>query len=120
MPLVAGDYEFTPAGDTVFRKGDSLMAYFELYEPANVQPQQGSLHVKYTMRIRNEQTGAVALETTEVADSWIQPGKSTISVAVEPVLSKLNLAPGKYQFQIQATDSAGRSTPIRIAEFSTE
>jgi hypothetical protein len=119
VPLAAGDYEFTPAGDTVFRKGDSLMAYFELYEPALGQPQQ-TLHVKYTMRIRNEQTGAVALETVEPADSWIQLGKSTIPVAVEPVLSKLNLAPGKYQFQIQATDSAGRNTPMRSAEFSIE
>jgi hypothetical protein len=119
VPLVAGDYEFTPAGDTVFRKGDSLMAYFELYEPALEHPQQ-TLHVKYTMRIRNEQTGAVALQTVEPADSWIEPGKSTIPIAVEPVLSKLNLAPGKYLFQIQATDSAGKSTPIRAAEFSIE
>jgi hypothetical protein len=118
VPLVAGDYEFTPAGDTVFRKGDSLMAYFELYEPTLGQPP--TLHVNYTMRIRNEQTGAVALETTENADSWIQSGKSTIPVAVEPVLSKLNLAPGKYQFQIQATDSAGRKTQTRVTEFSIE
>jgi hypothetical protein len=119
VPLVAGDYEFTPAGDTAFRKGDSLMAYFELYEPALVQP-QASLHVNYTMRIRNEKTGAVALEAVQNADSWVQPAKSTIPVAVEPVLSKLNLAPGKYQFQIQATDSTGRSTPMRSAEFSIE
>jgi len=117
VPLVAGDYEFTPAGDTVFRKGEPLMAYFELYEPALAQPQP-TLHVDYTMRIRNVQTGAVALERLQHADSWILAGKSTIPIAVEPVLSKLNLAPGKYQFQIQATDSAGRSTPTRAAEFS--
>jgi hypothetical protein len=118
VPLVAGDYEFTPAGDTVFRKGDSLMAYFELYEKA-LGPQQ-TFHMNYTMRIRNEKTGAVALESVQNADSWIQAGKSTIPVAVEPVLSKLNLVPGKYQFQIQAMDSAGRSTPTRSAEFSIE
>lgn len=120
VPLVAGDYEFTPAGDTVFRNGDSLMAYFELYEPESAQQMKDTLHVKYTMRIRNVQTGAAALELVQSADSWVQPGKSTIPVAVEPVLRKLDLAPGKYQFQIQATDSAGRITPMRGAPFSIE
>lgn len=119
VPLVAGKYEFTPAGDTVFRKGDSLMAYFELYEPEH-GTLRNPLHVSYTMQIANEQTGVVALKTTESADSWIRPGKSTISVAVEPVLSKLKLSPGKYEFEIQASDSAGRSTPQRKSEFTIE
>ena len=119
VPLVAGKYEFTPAGDTVFREGDSLMAYFELYEPSTKQPPP-YLHVSYTMTIRNAQTDAVALQTTESADSWIQPGKSTVPVAAEPVMSKLNLAPGRYQFEIQATDSAGRSTSVANSEFSIE
>ncbi|HWG21309.1 MAG TPA: hypothetical protein VG225_12330 [Terracidiphilus sp.] len=120
VPLVAGNNEFTPAGDTVFHNGDSLMAYFELYEPTPLQPKQDALHVKYTMRIRNEQTGAVALESVQNADSWIQPGKSTIPVSVELAMSKLNLAPGKYRFEIQAADSAGRGTPLRTAEFWNE
>ncbi|HWG21310.1 MAG TPA: hypothetical protein VG225_12335 [Terracidiphilus sp.] len=119
VPLVAGSYQFTPAGDTAFRKGDSLMAYFELYEPTPLMPQQ-PLHVNYTMRIRNEQTGAVVLQTVENADSWIHHGNTTIPIAVEPVLSKLNLAPSGYRFEIQATDSAGRRTPLRTAEFSIE
>jgi hypothetical protein len=117
VPLVAGGEEFTPAGDTDFRNGDTLMAYFELYEPTSMQPQQDAFHVSYTMRIRNEQTGAVAFERVRNAGSWIQPGKSTIPIAEKLALSQLHLAPGKYRFEIQATDSAGESAPLRTAEF---
>jgi hypothetical protein len=118
VPLVAQGYEFTPAADTVFRKGDSLMAYFEVYEPSSPQP-SNALHLNYRMKITNETTGAVALDTEENADSSIQPGKLTIPIAVEPVLKDLNLSPGKYSFQIQATDSAGRTTS-RTTGFSIE
>ena len=117
VPLVAGGEEFTPAADTDFRYGDTLMAYFELYEPSTGQPQQGAFHASYTMRIRNEQNGTVALEQVKSADSWIQPGKTTIPIAEKLVLSQLHLAPGKYQMEIQATDSAGSSMPLRTAEF---
>ena len=116
VPLVASSDEFTPAGDTDFHNGDTLMAYFELYEPKSEQSQQ-AFHVNYTVRIRNEQTGAVALQRVENADSSIQPGKSTIPLAEKLVLSQLHLAPGKYRLDIQATDSVGRSTPLHTADF---
>jgi hypothetical protein len=116
VPLVAGSNEYTPAADTDFSNGDLLTAYFELYEPASGQPQP-QLQVNYTMRIRNEQTGVVVLEKAENADSSIRPGKSTIPIAVELELSQLNLPPGKYQIEIQAADSAGKSTPLRTAQF---
>jgi hypothetical protein len=116
VPLVAGSDEFTPAGDTDFHNGDTLMVYFELYKPASEEPQQ-PLPVNYTIGIRNEQSGAVALQRVKNADSWIQAGKSTIPIAEKMVLSQLHLASGKYRFEIQATDSAGRSTPLRTAEF---
>lgn len=119
VPLVAGNDEFTPTTDTDFHNGDTLMAYFELYEPPVGQPQQ-ALHVNYTMRIRNEQTGAMALQRVENADSWIQSGKSTIPIAEKLMLSQLHLAPGKYRFEIQATDSAGKSTALRTADFWIE
>jgi hypothetical protein len=117
MELPPGQYKLAFAySHGPVRNGDTLMAYFELYEPATEQPQQ-ALHVNYTMRIRNEQTGAVALQRVENADSWVQPGKSTIPLAEKLVLSQLHLAPGKYRFEIQATDSAGKNTPLRTAEF---
>ena len=116
VPLVAGSNEYTPAADTDFSNGDSLMAYFELYEPASGQPQQ-ALQVNYTMRIRNEQNGRVILQRAQSADSSTQPGNSKIPIAVDLELSQLNLAPGKYQIEIQGADSAGRSAPLRTAEF---
>jgi len=119
VPLAAGSNEYTPAGDTDFRNGDMLMAYFELYDPVSGQPQQG-FHLNYTVQIRNQQTGAVVLQKAENGDSWIIPGNSTIPIAVDLELSQLNLAPGKYHFEIQASDSMGRNTPSRTAEFWIE
>lgn len=118
VPLIAQGYEFTPSADTVFGKSDSLMAYFEVYEPLSQSP-PGGMHLKYRMKITNQNTGSVALDTEEDADSSIQLGKSTIPIAVEPVLKDLNLSSGKYTFAIQATDSAGR-TATRTTEFSIE
>jgi hypothetical protein len=73
LPPVAGSDEFTSAADTDFRNGDALIAYFELCEPTLGQPHQTS-NVKYTIRIENEQTGAVATEGVQIADSWTQSG----------------------------------------------
>jgi hypothetical protein len=119
VPLITRGYEFTPSADALFAKGDSLMAYFEVYEPSSSQPPPVAPHLNYRMKITNESTRAVALDTEENADSSMQPGNLTIPIAVEPVLKELNLSPGKYTFAIQATDSAGR-TASRTTEFSIE
>jgi hypothetical protein len=71
--LVSGSDEFTSVAGTEFRDGDALIAYLELCEPTLGQPHQTS-NVKYTIRIENEQTGAVATESVQIADSWTQSG----------------------------------------------
>lgn len=117
VPLIAGNEEFTPTVNTEFHNADSLMAYFELYEPASGEP---ASQVNYTMRIRNAQTGTVVLERVEDAAPWVQPGRSTIAVAVKLLLNKLNLVPGKYGFEVEAADSSGRATGLRTSEFWIE
>lgn len=116
VPLIAGNEEFTPAVNMVFRNSDSLMAYFEFYEPPPI-PSEEALHISYTMQVRSEQTGMDFIRKAEIADSWVLPGKSVIPIAVKLPLSKLNLVPGKYRLEIQGSDSAGRSTLQRTTEF---
>lgn len=118
VPLVTNGYEFTPAANTHFHTGDSVMVYFELYEPLLSVPQSEPVSVKFQMSIADAKTGAVLTKTELNAASWIQQGKSTIPIAVKPVLDKL--APGNYRLEVQASDSAGRSTPLRAAELSIE
>lgn len=118
VPLVSNGYEFTPAAETRFHTGDSVMVYFELYEPLLSVPQPEPPSVKFQMRIADANTGAVLTKTELSAAEWIQPGKSTIPIAVKPLLDKL--VPGKYTLEVRASDSAGRSTPLRTAELSVE
>jgi hypothetical protein len=94
------------------------MVYFELYEPLLSVPQSEPVSVKFQMSIADAKTGAVLTKTELNAASWIQQGKSTIPIAVKPMLDKL--APGNYRLEVQASDSAGRSTPLRAAELSIE
>jgi hypothetical protein len=118
VPLVSNGYEFTPAADTRFHAGDSVMVYFELYEPLLSVPQTKPISMKFQMRIADAKTGAVLTKTELSAAPWIQQGKSTIPIAVKPMLDKM--APGKYRLEVQASDSAGSSTPLRSAELSIE
>lgn len=118
VPLVSNGYEFTPAANTRFHKSDSVMVYFELYEPLLNVPQPEPVAVKFEMRIADANTGAVLTKIELSAAPWIQQGKSTIPIAVKPMLDKL--APGRYTLEVQASDSAGRSTPLRTAELSIE
>jgi hypothetical protein len=118
VPLVSNGYEFTPAADTRFHKGDSVMVYFELYEPLFSVPQPEPVSLKFQMKIADANTGAVLTKTELSAAPWIQQGRFTIPIAIKPLLDKL--APGKYILEVQASDSAGRSTPMRTAELSIE
>jgi hypothetical protein len=118
VPLVSNGYEFTPAADTRFRTGDSVMVYFEIYEPLLGVPKAEPLSVKFEMRIADAKTGAVLTKTELSAAEWIQQGRSTIPIGVKPMLDKL--APGNYRLEIQASDSAERSTAWRAAEMSIE
>ncbi len=94
------------------KRGERLIAYFEVYEPLlNEQPQAlAQAH----MRIVNVKTGAttISLPSLDTAP-YKQPGSSTIPTGEELVFSQL--PKGDYGVEVQATDSAGRSTPWRPA-----
>jgi hypothetical protein len=116
VPLTSRGTEFTPAGDTRFVKKQPCIAYFEIYEP--LLSNQPAMKVEVHLRIVDQKTGEVekVFQPVNVA-RYEQAGSTTIHVAREIPLDKL--ARGSYRLEGQATDSTGRSTPWRTADFTT-
>jgi len=124
VPLVSNGYEFTPAADTLFHKGESLMVYFELYESktsaaqpnSSVAAQASGTPPQFQMQVTNAKTGAIEMKTEMSAEQWMQRGNSTIPIGLKPELD--HLAPGQYRLEVQASSSTGGSTPWRTADFT--
>jgi len=116
-PLIAKGVEFTPAGDLTFSKKNGLFLYYEVYRP--LIGEASAIQVQTRMRIINTITGAVETDTgVRSAAEWMEPGKSVIRVSEQVAGDKLEK--GSYRIEVQASDSAGRSTPWRTATFTVE
>ena len=116
-PLVSKDVEFKPTGNTQFRKGDALYTYFEIYEP--MLEGQSPAKVQIQMRIIDLRTSEVISDSQPIsAVPYMQAGSSIIPVGCGMDISKLPI--GSYRLDVQATDSTGKSTPWRSANFTVE
>jgi hypothetical protein len=116
-PLVSKGIEFTPTGDTRFKRKESLIAYFELHEPL-LQP-SGTVSVQFQMRITDAKTGKLQTDTgLRPADSFIQAGKAVIPIAQQIAIGELQK--GDYRLEVQASDSAGNRTEWRATTFTVE
>ena len=115
VPLVSKGVHVTPAGDTRFGPHDQLSAYFEIYEPhGSVDPVP---QIQAHLRILDAKNGAIVKEFSAVdAATYMQPGSTTIPIAREVPIA--TLPKGEYRLEVQASDSAGRTTPWRAANFT--
>ena len=117
VPLVSKGLEFTPEGDTRFKKGERLFAYFDVYEPLLVG--QPSTTVQTRLRVVDLKTGELKVDTgLRSAASSIQPGSTVIPMADEVAVEKLPI--GSCRLEVQASDSAGKSTAWRTTMFTVE
>jgi len=117
IPLISKGLEFTPTGDTTFGRQDSLFAYYEIYDPLLTSAPGTAVQTR--MRIINTITGALETDTgLRSAADWMEAGKSVIPVSEQVAAAKL--AKGSYRIEVQASDSAGRSTAWRTATFTVE
>lgn len=117
VPLVSKGKEFTPTGDTNFRKKDIFFVYYEVYEPLLASAPAATVQTR--LRIINATTGQVGADTGwQSAEAWMEPDSSVIRITPEVGLSKLNK--GSYRIEVQASDSGGRTTGTRTATFSIE
>jgi hypothetical protein len=117
IPLISKGVEFTPAGDTRFRKGDRLIAYFELYQPK--LPETGTSNLQFRMRVTNVKTGDLKKDTgLRSANSWSQLGNLVIAIAQEIAID--GLSKGIYRLEVRASDSVAGPTAARETTFTVE
>jgi hypothetical protein len=117
IPLVSNDVEFKPTGNTRFKKGGTLYTYFEVYEPSlQVQP---PATVQIQMRIVDVKSGELRSDSKPIdATPYVKEGSPVIPIGRGIDIGKL--PKGSYRLEIQATDSAGKSTPWRTTNFTVE
>jgi hypothetical protein len=115
--LVSRGVEFEPTGNTRLKKGGKLYTYFEIYEP--LVEGQSLAAVQFRMRIVDVKTGELRADSQPIsATPYIEDGSSIIPVGRGMEISKL--PPGSYRLDVQATDSTGKSTAWRSANFTVE
>jgi hypothetical protein len=115
-PLVSKQAQFIPVADARLPKKSSLPLYFEIYEPllADRNPD-----VSFRMKITNLKDGTLVMNAgpTSTAQSVI-PGNVVIPIALKVDTEKL--PSGAYKIEIQASDSAGRTTEWRMGKFEIQ
>jgi hypothetical protein len=117
VPLVSDDIEFKPTGNTRFKKAETLYTYFEVYEPLLVGQSPATVEIR--VRIVDLKTGEVRSDSPPVsAAPYVKAGSPVIPIGRRTNIS--NLPKGSYRLDVQATDSAGKSTPWRSATFTVE
>jgi hypothetical protein len=117
VPLVSDDIEFKPTGNTRFKKDETLYTYFEVYEP--LLATEPSTTVEIRVRIVDLKTGEVRSDSPPVsATPYVKAGSPVIPIGRKTNIS--NLPKGSYRLDVQATDSAGKSTAWRSANFTVE
>ena len=117
VALVSKGIQYRPTGDTAFKKGEPLIPYFEVYEP--LLATQPETKVEAHLKLLDAQTGQVIKDFPPVdAASYEQPGSTVIRIAREIPFEQL--PKGAYRLEVQATDSGGRSTVVRTANFAIE
>jgi hypothetical protein len=112
-PLVSKHAQFVPAADAQLKKNSSLPLYFEIYEPLL---ENRSVDVYFQMKVTNVKTGSLVVNSEPAsAAQCVVPGRVVVPIALKVDTDKLQS--GSYKVEIQASDSAGRKTEWRIAQF---
>lgn len=116
-PLVVRGMRIVPAGTDHFKKGDNLVVYSEVYEPALLSASPPKVGLEFV--ILDRKTGEKKLDAgiTDTQTS-IQAGNMVMSIGLKLPIDKLG--PGSYRVQLRALDSQGGSTDFRSADFELE
>jgi hypothetical protein len=115
-PLVSKQAQFIPVPEARLPKKSSLPLYFEIYEPLLADR---SAQVYFRMRITDLRDGTLAMNTAPTsAAQCVTPGNVVIPIALKVDTDKLQR--GSYKIEVQASDSAGRTTEWRMAKFEIQ
>lgn len=116
-PLVAGNLQFTPTGAQRFSRNDTVVMYFEVYEPLlgddKQQPQLGA-----QIRIIDAKSGEEKTDSGAVAiNNYVRPGSPVVATGLKVPVQ--GLTSGLYRVEVKALDSAGNFA-VRTADFVIE
>jgi hypothetical protein len=115
-PLVSKNVEFLPVADVQVRNRIPLSVYFEIYEPLL---NTNKVDVSYSLKITDRKTDSLVMNTGPMsAAGWVVPGNAVIPIGLKLAIEKL--PPGPYRIELQASDSAGRESEWRQADFIIE
>jgi hypothetical protein len=115
-PLVSKHAQFIPVPDARIPKKSRLPLYFEIYEPllADRSPE-----VSFRMKITDLKDGTLVMNTGPTsAAECVTPGSVVVPIALNVDTQKLQS--GQYKIEIEASDSAGRTTDWRMAKFEIQ
>jgi hypothetical protein len=117
VPLISDDIEFKPTADTRFKKDETLYTYFEVYEPLLATAPSTTVEIR--VRIVDLKTSEIRSDSAPVsATPYMKAGSAVIPIGRQTNIS--NLPKGSYRLDVQATDSAGKTTPWRSVNFTVE
>lgn len=114
-PLVSKNIQFFPDSDTPTRlpKHTPLFLYFEIYKPARDQAST----VYYRYKITDLKTGSPVMNRGPMsASDWLVSGNAVVPIGLKVATDDLKT--GTYRLELQASDSAGRETEWRQADFT--
>ena len=116
-PLIVNHMQIVPSANNQFKKTDMAVLYVEVYEPLLKSEKPPIVVVEY--RVLDRKSGAVKFDSglMNMAPS-IHPGDPVIPIGLKLVTEKLE--PGDYRLELEAKDSAGSSSRVRIADFRME
>ena len=115
-PLVSKQAQFIPVPDARLPKKSSLPLYFEIYEPLLADR---SAEVYFRMKITDLKDSTLVMNAGPTsAAQCVIPGNVVIPIALKVDTDKLQSGP--YKIEVQASDSAGRTTEWRMAKFEIQ
>ncbi len=116
VPLIFDGQEFTPTGDTHFKRGEQFMTYVEIYSSqlAHTPPPEFFLEMKVT----DTKTGELRIGTGR--RTVVPSGKSGTTIPVVWTIQIDKLPPSTYCLEAQASDSVGNKTTWRVASFTID
>lgn len=116
IPLVSKGAQFYPSADPRKHFGQRLFVYFDVEEATGLD---ASTKVRMQMKVLRARHGEVEVDTgPKDLSSWFAPGSAVAHVAEEIKVD--NMRPGWYRVEVQASDSAGRTSVARWANFQVE
>jgi len=115
-PLIAQGMQIIPYGSNRFEKDVPTVAYFEVYEPllVNLDPKK-VLAVAVQLRVLDRKTKQEKSDSGMMRIPLPEKGGNPV-VPVGMQIPKETLSPGQYTLELQAVDSANKSTK-RLIDF---